>query len=157
MFGRHSVHRTAANKEADVLETNKQLARRFIAAFAAGDTSNDQRAVAEDVFDHDRRPGLPQGRAPLLDAVAGFAAAFPHLEITIEQEIAEDDLVFQYGEMSGTHKGAFFGIPPTDTRIAIAWLDTQPIKEDRIVGSWHLEDIASLLTQLGTSSSGAQA
>ena len=140
-----------------MLETNKQLARRFIAAFAAGDTATINELVAEDVFDHNRRPGLPQGRAPLLDAVAGFAAAFPDLEITIEQEIAEGDLVFQCGEMSGTHKGAFFGIPPTDKRIAIAWMDTHRIKDGRIVESWHLEDIAGLLTQLGASSSGAQA
>src|SRR5262245_64464865 len=104
-------------------EEKEQVVRRFQEAFAAGDTAALEELVAEDVVDHTPRPGQPPGRQPLLDAVAGFAAGFPDLAISVEQVVAEGDLVVQYGVMSGTNTGEWMGIPATDKPMRIAFMD----------------------------------
>ena len=51
---------------------------------------------------------------PLKDHVAMNEAAFPGYELHIQRMIAEDDLVSIIGRASGTHKGPFMGMPPTE-------------------------------------------
>jgi steroid delta-isomerase-like uncharacterized protein len=130
----------------------RQIGRRFIEAFAAGDTDALAEIVTEDVYDHNRRFGVPQGRQPLLDAVKAFKSALPDLEITIDQELAEGDLVANTGFMSGTHEGDFMGIPPTNNRVVFAWMDMHRVKDGKIVESWHVEDGAAMLAQMGAMS-----
>jgi hypothetical protein len=43
-------------------EQNKLIARRFIAAFAAGDTATLTQIVAENMIDHGSPPGTKPGR-----------------------------------------------------------------------------------------------
>ena len=50
---------------------------------------------------------------PLKDHIAMNEAAFPGYTLSVEQMIAEDDLVAVIGRASGTHKGPFMGMPPT--------------------------------------------
>jgi len=130
-------------------EENEDVARRFQEAFAAGDRASLEEIVAEDVVDHTPRPGQPPGRQPLLDAVAGFAAGFPDLEITVEQVVAEGDLVVQYGVMTGTNAGEWMGMPATNRPVSVAFMDMHRVVGGTVTESWHLEDIAGMLQQLG--------
>ena len=130
-------------------EHNKEIARRFLAAFHAGDVATLEEIVAEDVVDHNPQPGQPPGRQALLGAVAMFRAALPDEDAKIDLELAEGDLVTQHGRTSGTHRGDLFGISPTGRRVSFAWADTHRVADGRIVESWHVEDLAGLLQQLG--------
>jgi steroid delta-isomerase-like uncharacterized protein len=132
-----------------VSEHHKQIARRFIEAFAANDPTGLKEVVAEDVVDHNPRPGQQAGRQAVIDAVAAFAAGFPDLEITIDQEVAEGDLVVQYGMMTGTNTGELMGMPATNRPVRFGWMDMHRIEGGQIVESWHLEDVAGMLQQLG--------
>jgi steroid delta-isomerase-like uncharacterized protein len=126
-----------------------EIVRRFTEAFASGDTVALEELVAEDVMDHNPRPVQKPGRHALIDAVEGFAAAFSDLETTIEQEVAEGDLVVHYGVMSGTTDGEMMGMPATNKRVAFAWIDIHRIPHGQIVESWQLEDTAGMLQQPG--------
>jgi steroid delta-isomerase-like uncharacterized protein len=132
-----------------VSEQNKQIARRFTAAFAANDAAAYEEVVADEVVDHNPRPGQKPGRQAVIDAVAAFAAGFPDLELTVEQEVAEGDLMVQYGMLAGTNTGQLMGMPATDKPVRLAWMDMHRIKGGQIVESWHLEDTAGMLQQLG--------
>jgi steroid delta-isomerase-like uncharacterized protein len=100
--------------------------------------------------DHSRPPGQPAAdRQALLDAVAAFKQGFPDLDTTIDREVADSDMVVQYGVMTGTHTGNLMGIPPTGKTVSIPWMDMHRIQGGQIVESWHLEDIAGMLQQLG--------
>lgn len=134
-------------------EQNKQIARRFIAAFMANDAATLTQVVAADVADHSRPPGQPPtDRQALLDAVAAFKQGFPDLDTTIDREVVDSDMVVQYGVMTGTHSGNLMGIPPTGKAVSILWMDMHRIQGGQIVESWHLEDIAGML-QLGVTPS----
>lgn len=130
-------------------QQNKQIVRRFLRAFAEGDVATLEAIVAEDVRDRQAPPGSRPGRQGLLDAVAMFRAGLPDLEISIEREVAEGDLVAVNGTVAGTHRGPMLGAPATGRRVTFAFMDLYRIAGGRIVETWHVEDIAGLMGQLG--------
>jgi steroid delta-isomerase-like uncharacterized protein len=130
-------------------DSNKQIVRRFLRAFADGDVSTIEAIVAEDVRDNQAPPGSRPGRHGLLDAVAMFREGLPDLEISIEREVAEGDLVAVNGTVAGTHRGPMLGAPATGRRVRFAFMDLYRIAGGRIVETWHVEDVAGLMGQLG--------
>jgi len=73
----HLTGATDLPSEAAMSEQNKQIARRFLAAFAAADTAVLDQLVTDDIVDHTPSPGQAGGKQGLLAAVTMFRAAFP--------------------------------------------------------------------------------
>jgi steroid delta-isomerase-like uncharacterized protein len=132
-----------------MVEQNKHIARQFIAAFAAADTRTLERIVAEQMVDHNLSPGQRQGRAGLLDAVEMFRVAFPDLKITIETLVADEESVALSGKMTGTNRGTLMGAPPTGKTASFAYMDMYRIGHGQILETWHVEDLAGMMRQLG--------
>ena len=63
--------------------------------------------------------------------------------------VAEEDSVAVYGKVSGTNTGPMMGTPPTGKRATFAYMDIYRIAGGQVVESWHVEDIAGMLGQLG--------
>jgi steroid delta-isomerase-like uncharacterized protein len=133
-----------------MFEENKHIARQFIAAFAAADTRTLERIVSEQMVDHNLGQGQRQGRGGLLDAVEMFRVAFPDLKITIENMVAGDENVAVTGKMTGTNQGTLMGAPPTGKAVSIAYMDMYRIAHGQIVETWHVEDLAGMMRQLGS-------
>jgi len=81
--------------------------------------------------------------------VAATRAAFPDLHYTIEDMIAEGDLVAVRTTATGTHKGEFMGIPPTGVHATMTGLLISPIIDGKIQTSWVNEDNLGMMQQLG--------
>lgn len=86
---------------------------------------------------------------PLRDHIAMNEAAFPGYTLSVEQMIAEDDLVSVIGRASGTHKGPFMGMPPTGKSWDVPLHITYRIEEGKIVDHWMVLDTAAFMQQLG--------
>ncbi|WP_166691563.1 ester cyclase [Fibrivirga algicola] len=76
--------------------------------------------------------------------------AFPDLKITVDITVAENDMVAARWIASGTHKGAFLGISPTNKKVSWKgswfWTFKNAIVADGMgKGSW---DALGLLKQL---------
>ena len=80
-----------------------------------------------------------------------FFKAFPDWRTTIEHIVAENDLVVAFLNGSGTHKGEFNGIPPTNKPVNIRSAELYKIENERITGHWYVMDQLNLLKQMGTS------
>ena len=52
-----------------------------------------------------------------------FMAAFPDIQFVADEMIAERDKVSVRGTVSGTHKGEFMGIPPTNKSFEVQFMD----------------------------------
>lgn len=86
---------------------------------------------------------------PLKDHIAAAEEAFPLYAITIDEMIAEGDLVSLRGRFQGTHKGPFMGAAPTGKSFDVdIWL-TYRIAGGKIVDHWMLVDNAAMVQQLG--------
>jgi predicted ester cyclase len=86
---------------------------------------------------------------PLKDHIAMNEAAFPGYTLSVEQMIAEDDLVAVIGRASGTHKGPFMGMPPTGKTWDVPLHITYRVKDRKIVEHWLVLDTAAFMQQLG--------
>jgi predicted ester cyclase len=80
-----------------------------------------------------------------------FFKAFPDWRATIEHIVAENDLVVAFLNGSGTHKGEFNGIPPTNKPVNMRSAELYKIENERITGHWYVMDQLNLLKQTGAS------
>ena len=75
--------------------------------------------------------------------------AFPEDNVTIEQIVAEGDMVVYRGTETGTHRAEFLRIPPTDK--SATWTEIQffRFQEGKVVEHWVDVDLFSWFQQLG--------
>ena len=131
-------------------EENKALIRRLIEEFInKGNTAVAEALVAEDHVALDSSPGQQQGRAGLIAIIARMHTAFPDLQYTIEDMVAEGDKVAVYFVWRGTHQGEFLGIPPTGKRVTVPCMGFDYCVAGQCKKSRILKDTKSLMRQLG--------
>jgi predicted ester cyclase len=82
-------------------------------------------------------------------AIQMWRIAFPDLEYTLEDLIAEGDRVVERWACRGTHKGALFGIPPTGKQITSTGILIHRIVDGKIVAFVEVADGLGLMQQLG--------
>ena len=80
---------------------------------------------------------------------AALYTAFPDLNWIIEDMIAEGDKVVVRFRASGTQKGAFQGIPPTERQIIMTGVAIYRIAGGKIAEDWAIMDALSIMRQLG--------
>jgi len=82
-------------------------------------------------------------------STAGLFTAFPDFHLTIDDEIAEGDKVAKVWTVTGTHRGDFKGIPPTENHITITGINFYRIADGKVVETWWSSDALGMLGQLG--------
>jgi steroid delta-isomerase-like uncharacterized protein len=131
------------------IEKNKAIYRRFIQeVFNAGRLDLLPELLSPAYVYRDAPPGTPPGPEAIRQVVTMFRAALPDLEITIEEQIAERDLVCSRATTRGTHRGHLFGVPASGRKIEMAGLTIVRIVGDRLVESWVRNDVMSLMNQI---------
>jgi steroid delta-isomerase-like uncharacterized protein len=129
------------------IEANKALIRAHYDSAANGyRPSVIDRQVAPDFVDHSQ-PGQA-GPDGVKAQVRTLRAAFPDLTVTIEDLVAEGDLVAVRGTWRGTHQGEFRGVPPIGRRIELSGMAFWRIAGGQIRESWSLIDLPNLMRQL---------
>ena len=63
--------------------------------------------------------------------------------------MSENDLVVVFLNFTGTHKGEFQGMLPTNKKINIRSADLYRIENEKIVEHWDVVDQLNLLQQTG--------
>lgn len=131
------------------IEENKAVAKRAVEALNAGDFSTLESLVAADGVDHAVPPNMPPTRDSAIQFLTMFRSAFPDLKYTVEDVIAEGDLVVQRSTATGTMKGDFLGMPATGK--SATWGETHIIRvqNGKIVEHWASVDQLGMLQQLG--------
>ena len=61
----------------------------------------------------------------------------------------DDERVSVTGKMSGTNQGTLMGMPATGRTVSFAYMDLYAIADGKIGEVWHVEDLASMMRQLG--------
>ena len=131
------------------MEKNKAVVRRFV-----NEAINERKeSILPELFipdfkDHVPFPGLPPGIEGFKALSAGIYQAFPDVRVTIEQLIAEGDMVAERATAHATHKGPFQGIPPTGKKVT--WTETHLYRfaHGKVVEHWADVDVAGLMMQV---------
>ena len=129
---------------------NKALVRRFVEeAQTKGNLEIIDEVVAEDFVDHTPLPGVPPTREGVKMLFAGLRTAFPDLQVTIAEQIAEDETVVTRKTFRGTHRGPFMGAPPSGNPVTFEVIDILTLRNGKIAEHRVIFDQLGLTRQLG--------
>lgn len=78
-----------------------------------------------------------------------FRGAFPDLEVTVEDVIAEGDKVAARCSVRGKHSGAHLGVAATHTPVDFDGIAIVRIKDGKIVEAWNNFDFLKMNQQIG--------
>lgn len=106
-------------------------------------------AVTTDWQDIPLAPNQQPGRDGMKPLLKGFTAAFPDLKITIHEIVGVPGRVAVRAEITGTHEGEWFGIPPTHRSFVMPIHEFHRVEDGRVTHTWHLEDWFGWLDQVG--------
>jgi predicted ester cyclase len=93
--------------------------------------------------------GHPIDRTVLAQIIASRRAAFPDIQVTVEDQLADGDQVATRRTWRGTQQGTYRGIAPTGKHVTWMQIGMVRFVEGRIVEDWVIADEVSLLEQLG--------
>jgi len=131
-------------------EENRALLQRYIE-----DVWDKQNPAAVDDF---LAPNYKRYRSPTTtpltreeqkQLLSQFRAAFPDIQLTVEEVIAEDNRVAFRSTIRATHQGELFGIAPTGRQITVGLVDVIHIENGKFVEQWGGPDLLDLVRQLG--------
>ena len=131
-------------------EENKALYRGFIEnVINAHNADAAEQFLAEDFVDHDAPPGLPPGREGMRQQMDMFFGAFPDMRTSIDDLVAEGDMVVGRHTTTSTHKGDFMGIPATGKQVKVNEIHWVRIVGGKAKEHWAQVDMLGMMTQLG--------
>ncbi|MBF4488240.1 ester cyclase [Flavobacterium sp. CSZ] len=74
---------------------------------------------------------------------------FPDIQWHLEEIISENDKSAIRFTMTGTHKGTFFGVPPTGNSIKVQATNFYRLIDNQITEEYGQPDLLALLQQIG--------
>jgi len=140
---------TTLTDMAERLRVERQAVETFYRAFSDKNPDLVDQVLAPTWDDIPLAPGQgagPEGVKPIIRSVA---QAFPDVQIIVHDMIQEPGRVGVRAEISGTHLGEIFGIPPTGKKVSFRLHEFHTLDGERLTTTWHMEDWFGLFLQLG--------
>jgi steroid delta-isomerase-like uncharacterized protein len=130
---------------------NKQIVRRFMdECWSQGKLDTVSELVAANCRYHDPVfPSLTSGADNLRNHIQSCRSGFPDLRFTIDDTIAERDEVVVHWTGTGTHKGQFLGMAPTNKKVSVSGTTIFRIEGSKIAEEWAHWNLLSMMEQLG--------
>jgi steroid delta-isomerase-like uncharacterized protein len=142
----------AADCPATTPEENKALVERWFAALSGGASEDVANLAAADIVYHDPSPREESQTGGTEEWASDRGQDYPDLEVTVEQVIAEGDMVASYQRYTGTQQGDVEderGVPATG--LAMEWVSMGLFRIEcgKIAEVWAVADDLGRLQRLG--------
>lgn len=132
------------------LEASKAVYRRMVEEVVnQGHMEVVDELFSPDYVDHSAPPGAPGGLEGVKAIFGMFRAGFPDVKFTIDDMVAEGDVVATLVHGEGTNTGAFMGMPPSNKHARWRSVGFFRVDDGRIVEHWGIPDLLGLLIQIG--------
>lgn len=129
-------------------DENKAVARRLFEAMSAGDVNAVDALFTPDAVVHD--PGREyRGRDAIREGLRALLTAFPDIVYSVDDQVAEHDMVASRYRGEGTHLGDWRGLPATGRRFAYTGILIHRFEDGRIAEFWGQSDSLGVFQQLG--------
>lgn len=126
------------------------MERIYEEVFNQGNVDVIDELLADDFVEHEALPpGIPQGKDAPRAYTTMFRSAFPDFRMAIQEMLQDGNKVITRVRVSGTHKGEFIGIPPTDNTFEVTAVDIVEFRDNKGIGHWGVMDMAGMMEQLG--------
>jgi steroid delta-isomerase-like uncharacterized protein len=114
-----------------------------------GDLTFVEDVIAPDFINHEAPAGMDRGPESQRGLVHMLRTAFPDLQFTIEDVIAQDNTVAARLTLRGTHLGPLMGMPPTGRAVEQSHMHFVRFRDGKAVEHWGVRDDMGMLQQLG--------
>jgi steroid delta-isomerase-like uncharacterized protein len=131
------------------MEENKAIAIRSWQLVSVGDLDGFDEVYAADCVIHEADDDL-RGVEALKQFAAVFLEAFPDLQITVEDAVAEGDKVVTRWTGHGTHQGELMGNAPTGNPVTVTGITIHRLEGGKIAEEWEMFDMLGIMQQIGT-------
>ena len=101
---------------------------------------------------HGFPPNLPANKEGFKQFIYLLWKAFPDIRITFDDIIIEGNKVACRYILTGTHKGEFVDLQPTDKQFRVNGMTIFSFLDAKVIERWNLVDMLSLMEQLGSQS-----
>jgi steroid delta-isomerase-like uncharacterized protein len=130
---------------------NKDIVMRYYSeVWGKPDPGAIEQFLADDYVDHNPPPGMAGNKAQAGQIVAAITGDMSDINMDIRKVIGEGDYVAAHWLFEWTQKGNFMGMVPADgKRLSMTGQDFYRMANGRIAEIWHVEDVASVMGQLG--------
>jgi steroid delta-isomerase-like uncharacterized protein len=134
--------------------SNKATFRRIVDATNTHDGELISKTIDEvalpDALIRTPLPSQATGVQAIKEVFATLHRAFPDLQVTVEDLVAEGDKVVARNTVTGTHQGGeYMGLPPTGKSITYNEIFILRFADGRIAETWGVVDVLSQMKQLG--------
>jgi steroid delta-isomerase-like uncharacterized protein len=131
------------------LQENKDVVQRLVDLINEGKLEQAKELYTPDYVNHD--PGAPDvgNREALIQLFAVWGAGFPDAHTTIDDMVAEGDMVAKRWTYRGTHTGEFMGIPATGKSITMTAITIYRLAGGKVAECWWNYDRLGAMQQIG--------
>jgi predicted ester cyclase len=125
------------------------LRRIVMEAFSEGRLDVLDEVLTDDFVNHGAPPGLSQGIDGVRKVIEMERSGFPDLQYSVLHEVEDGDMIVQHCEVSGTHLGEIFGMPPTGRRVVWNEIHIGRMVDGRAAEHWACNDMHRVWVQIG--------
>lgn len=131
----------------------REAMRRFAverveALFNRGELDRVEEFVTEDFVNHEAWPGEDPGYEGFRLRLRRLRDAFPDFRMTVEDVLADGDLVAYRATVTGTHRGELLGMRPTGRGFRVQHMHFLRLRDGRASEHWACRDDLGMLQQL---------
>ncbi len=130
-------------------EENKAIFRSLIDVVDSGNLAKADEVFHANYVDNSAAPNQAPGVEGFKQLISMLRSAFPDLNSTVEDLIAEGDKVVGRVTASGTHNGELMGIAPSGNQVTISEIHIIRIASGKVVEHWGIVDQLGLMQQIG--------
>jgi steroid delta-isomerase-like uncharacterized protein len=124
--------------------------RRLYELINAGDIDGFGGQLASDFVEHEELPGIPPTKDGVVQYFKLMLAAFPDMQMAVEDVIASGDRAVARVTVSGTNTGEFMGMPATGKSVSMKLIDITAFGDDGLAREhWGVADQLAMMQQLG--------
>ena len=140
-----------SSARADTTENKAVVMKSVEALWSRGDLTSADALYDSTFVSHNIVGPEWRGIEGIKDAVRRHRSAFPDWRERVEDIIAEGDRVVIRFTATGTQRGAFVGIAPTNRHVTVKEMSIYRLVNGKIVEQWGMPDVFGLQTQLRSS------
>jgi steroid delta-isomerase-like uncharacterized protein len=131
------------------LDDAKAIVQSWVGAFNRQDLDAAYDLLAADYVRHDANLPDVVGPEAEIQFIRGALTGFPDLQFSVQQLVAENNVVVARLKGRGTHRGEFLGVPPTGRQVSLVSMESFRVADGMLVEQWVVMDVLGLLQQLG--------
>jgi len=94
------------------------------------------------------------GIEPAKKVIGGWFTGFPDIKVSVDDQVAEGDLVGSRHSSHGTHTNDFMGIPASGKEATVTGMTITRIADGKMVEAWTCWDALGMFEQLGMAPGG---